>query len=506
MAVRTNPYNNPEIGQGFSNLAGLFAPPSGAEASGWAVANAKNAEAKRLADLFSYAQAPGYNQGQADRMGVAAGLYAPSSSFYAVDATNSTSRANNAADNTRALGVAQLQDRGETQRTLLAPVQAGATRFVGPGLADQFGIPETQVGTVALAPGERAFTADGGSFAGVPKPLTESEAKGAAFSGLTVDEQRALALSDAPVEQVAGPNGEPQFARRSDAVGQQAYVNKGAQARPSNGIAVLPGGGGRVPAIQDPSTGRWKNSQTGADLPEGIQIFDIPKPQGTASDVGLPQPTVANTTDANRQRAEVTRSLATLDLYEGIIDNNPGVIGLAGVIRGTAQNAGATIADLTKSFGDKAPRIAEAANEVRAGLQQVAPALFDPAIPEAEFLQGTLAYSLARSENPSGEVSARAYNSALERIRGGGLLANSQSAKAAINTHRKVLQGQLTGIGALQNPSTARTDTGLQSAGDAGAPPTATPAPVRVSTPDEARRLPSGTPIMLPDGSTGVVP
>lgn len=31
-------------------------------------------------------------------------------------------------------------------------------------------------------------------------------------------------------------------------------------------------------------------------------------------------------------------------------------------------------------------------------------------------------------------------------------------------------------------------------------------APIKVSTPDEARKLPSGTPIELPDGSTGVVP
>lgn len=43
-----------------------------------------------------------------------------------------------------------------------------------------------------------------------------------------------------------------------------------------------------------------------------------------------------------------------------------------------------------------------------------------------------------------------------------------------------------------------------QPLGLAGAQPP--PAPVRVNTPDEARRLPSGTPIILPDGTMGRVP
>ncbi len=37
-------------------------------------------------------------------------------------------------------------------------------------------------------------------------------------------------------------------------------------------------------------------------------------------------------------------------------------------------------------------------------------------------------------------------------------------------------------------------------------PPTTSRAPVRVRTPEEARRLPRGTPILLPDGTEGVVP
>jgi hypothetical protein len=44
--------------------------------------------------------------------------------------------------------------------------------------------------------------------------------------------------------------------------------------------------------------------------------------------------------------------------------------------------------------------------------------------------------------------------------------------------------------------------------GDApvGEVPAAGATPVKVASPDEARKLPKGTPIILPDGSPGVVP
>lgn len=42
--------------------------------------------------------------------------------------------------------------------------------------------------------------------------------------------------------------------------------------------------------------------------------------------------------------------------------------------------------------------------------------------------------------------------------------------------------------------------------GDAASGPSAAAAPVKVSSPDEARKLPSGTKIILPDGRTGTVP
>ena len=92
---------------------------------------------------------------------------------------------------------------------------------------------------------------------------------------------------DAPV-MVAGPDG-PVFENPGAAIGKPAYVNPGTQSKPTNGVAQLKNGT-VVPAVQG-ADGVWKHAQTGEVLPADIQIFDTPKPQGTAGDVGLGKPT-----------------------------------------------------------------------------------------------------------------------------------------------------------------------------------------------------------------------
>lgn len=472
-------FNDPSLGQAFSNLANVFAPPSGSDLAGYAAAKQKREEAARLAELFNYAKDPNYDQAQADRMGVLGGLYAPTQSYHAVgvhdatarrgqDVTASTSRANNAADNARALEAARLANTTDITQSLLAPVGEGATRFVPPSIADMFGLPGTQVGNVAAAPGERIVTPDGREIMGAPKPLSETELKAQILGTLPAKEQRAAALNGVDVQNVVGENGVPEIVFRPDSVGRQPYFNKGAEAKPQNAVALMPDGRTRVPALQGPD-GRWVHAQTGQALPEGIQIFDLPKATGSASDVGL-APTTANQTGANNQEAEVSRTLNLLDVYEHALDNNPGALGLAGLIRGTAQNAVATATDFAQAFGGTAPEVQAAADNLRAGLEGVAPELFDTSIPEIAFLQGTLAYSLARTENPSGEVSRQAYERALERVRGGGMLANTQSAKAAVGALRKVVNSQLEAIRTLRAPGTGRTDTNYNPPADAAAP------------------------------------
>lgn len=471
MPVQTNRYyNDPALGAAFSNLAGMFAPPSGADLSGYATAAAKKEEAARLAELFNYAKDPAVQQDVFDRLGQATGQWTPAQGYYGVNVGAQTSRANNAADNQRALQTNAADNERALRAAAMENQRSAITSLYGSLAPGEIApaVPADIAGLVGL-PGidQRA---------GAPKPLTESEFKAQQQQRLLesgqLNDQMLLDTilgAETPVQAV-GPNGEPMFMSPGEAVrtGAPAYVNKGAQAKPQNAVALMPDRKTRVPAIQGPD-GKWVHAQTGQQLPEGIEIFDLPKAEGSAADVGF-APTTANQTSANNQEAEVTRALSTLDLYENLISNNPGSIGLVGLIRGTAQNTAATLQDLAASFGKSAPELEAAANTIREDLAGVAPEFFDPSIQQAEFLQGALAYGLARTENPSGEVSRQAFERALERVRGGGLLANQQSAKAALGAYRSVLQSQLDAIRTLRAPGTGRTDTNYQPPAGGGGP------------------------------------
>jgi hypothetical protein len=229
MPIRTSGYyNNPQFAQAANNLMQLFKPPSGTDAAGWAVAKAKNAQAQRLSDFYNYLKDPNFNQQQFDRMGVAAGAFHPDQSYYSVDEGNATtrrgqdvaaatSRTNNAADNARAIDVAQMGDL----KDLYGPLSPGQVRPEVPAeIAGRFGQPSAPIAAVA----------------GAPKPQSEDELKAAILAGLPQDVQRAVAIGSTPVESVQTPTG-PKIAYRSDAVGQTPYEKAG------NGLSVtLPDG------------------------------------------------------------------------------------------------------------------------------------------------------------------------------------------------------------------------------------------------------------------------
>lgn len=525
MPIKSNRfYNDPSIGAAFENLAAAFAPPSGADAAGWAAANAKNAEAARLAEAFNYAKDPNYSQAMADRLGVLGGLYAPSQSFYSVDQANATTRRGQDVSSRTALAANELDNvtarRGQdlTAQTALTANEADNARAIRQTQLTALGGMFDPVAEGAVRPeipGNIAgmFGVDGpiAPVEGRQKPMTSDEVIGMALQAMPTEQvnqiardklaptdsqvqgqqRRALVdngdlttqdlvntiMGSVPVENVVGPDGQPVVVSRADAIGQRPFINPGATAKPDLENWVGPNGQGGGTAIYDNAAGQWKDTSTGQPLPAGSRTYKG-QLQGNSSETGL-GPTVANTTDANGQEAEITRTLGALDVYENLINENPGSIGLAGFVRGTAQNLGATATDLVGSFGKSVPEIEQAASEFRAGLSAVAPEIFDPAIPQAQFLQSTLAYALVRSENPSGEVSRQAYLDALQRVQGGGMLANSQSAKAAIGAQRQLLQNQLSGIRTLRNPGTGRTDTRFMQ--PPGAPAAPAPPPSGVS-------------------------
>ena len=131
--VANRHYNDPNMARIAQNLSGLFGPPSASDLAGYAKANALREKAARDAQLFEMARtADSFDQVTFDRMNIANGGYNPSQSYYSVDQGNATqrygydtqaatSRANNAADNDRAMMQAILGQATD-------PVAQGAVR------------------------------------------------------------------------------------------------------------------------------------------------------------------------------------------------------------------------------------------------------------------------------------------------------------------------------------------------------------------------------------------
>jgi hypothetical protein len=477
MASRNNPYaRDPALAKAFDNIAGMFAPPSGADAAGWANAAAKKAEAQRMAELYSYAQDPAFDRGAFERRAVAGGLYTPDKSYYSVDQGNLTTRRGQDVSANTSVGNNIRDNSTKAFATRYGALNEGQILPAMPGsVASMYGLPEQGVvaGAFKLGQGQDAVLPEGQRVEGPAKPLSESEMRAAIIGRQPDQVQTDFALGGQAPVVALGPDGKtPVYASPGAAARMQmpaAAAPSGTPVRRSEGVALI--AGKQVPVTRAPDGLEWQLPD-GTPLPPDARVMDLPKATGSNAELGLP--TTANTTASNNRAAEITGALGALDLYENLINKNPGSIGLAGMIRGTAQNLGATMQDLTAAFGAKAPQLAEAAQSLQSGMKGVAPDFFDPAIPEADFLQGTLAYALARTENPSGEVSRQAFDRALDRVRGGGLLANTAAARAAIGANRKVLQTQLQSVQTLRGQQPARTDPGYQ---EPAAPPAAMPQP-----------------------------
>lgn len=261
MAIRRNGlYDDSALKQAFSNLADIFSPPSGADLAGYANAKATREKAARLTELYDYARNPGYDQTTADRMGVLGGLYAPNQSYHAVDQNDATtrrgqdinaqtSRANNTADNARAIETNTADNQRAFAQTRYGAVSKDALLPALPqSVADMYNIPSSDVvqGNISLAPGETVVTPTGQQLAGTPKPLSDAEVKGAILQQLPASDQRSVAMQGVPVEQILDPTtNKPRFATRQDAVstGAEPFI----KATPSE-LSTLQAERDRLPA------------------------------------------------------------------------------------------------------------------------------------------------------------------------------------------------------------------------------------------------------------------
>lgn len=417
MAIGSSGYfNNPQFAQAASNLASLFAPPSGSDAAGWATANAKKEEASRLAQLFTMAQQEQFNQQQFDRMGAAAGQWTPNQSYYAVDQGNAvtlrgqdvtaaTSRANNAADNQRSM-----------LGTLYQPLNQGQVRPELPGsIAGQYGLPNVTVPQTA----------------GAPKPLSETEFNAAILGTMAPELQQAAAFGSTPVETVQTPEG-PKIATRLDAVGQTPFINKGAEAKPDVVNYRTPDGVVGT-AVYDAARG-LVDTQNGAPLPPGSQTFKS-QAQGAIGDV-LGKVT---TNQVEGQMVDIAVAKNTAVKLRDLIAASPSSQGAVGWLRGTAQNLVQTGGELGQYFGGGVNDVQQAianglADEDLAGS-------FDPNIPAIEMMANLLAFQYAKTT--TGE---RLSNEMLRQTRAAlgldGLTANQASSLARLNQAISLIEDQ----------------------------------------------------------------
>lgn len=435
-------YNDPNIAQAASNIAGLFKPPSAQEvyASGKAQREAKDFAARQaaiaryraqgsgLADLFDIdptatinnygdlnlaqaAAAPGATPGGLANLQIGAGKSyrdtAPGVSFMEGQAN-----ARNAADNQRAVAVELIGPLGKDQyRPDAAPIASLfglPTAVAGP----QFGIQERDPGKDYALPGGGVISA-------------------------RVDNQ------NKPMNVViTGPNGQTRTAITRD--------------------------------FQTDVTGRPLLS----DGDTVTQMFGS-QVQGGLSDVTAP--TKANLTEANKRAAELNKTIGLLDRYEQII-SNPGTIGLVGNVRSTMQNLVQTGNEVGMLLGSEGGDIVrEIQDAARRGAETVGVQNFDPNLDAAQFARNLLAYRLAQAENPNGEVGVKAFERANQTL-GDNWLANQASTKARLGEFRQSLLGELRAYDTLQGrlgaPSPGQIAGSASASGPAQAPP-ASPGRVR---------------------------
>lgn len=423
-SIRRNQYRtDPALAQATKNIAELFAPPSGSDASGWANAQATREKAQRLAELYANPTGPNF-----DRQNIAVGNYAPTQSFYAQDQNTATTR--------RGQDVTAETSRYNTDATTGASIFNNQNTVRGNAISSLYGAlnpgqlrPEVPADVAATIGLPTAIT----PAQGLPKPLSMDEVRAAALGQLPVPVQQGLVLAGPGTENVVR-EGVPTVESKAGAIGQPAYINPGAQAKPTNGLGLLKDGT-RVPAIQTPD-GKWSHAQTGQPLPPDVQIFDTPKPTGADDQIGLGK---AASNDSEKQLLDIAVAKDTAVKLRDLIASAPASQGIVGALRGTAQNLIQSGNEVGNYFGG---RLGDVNKAIQAGAADAGVAgAFDPNIPAIEMMSNLLAFQYAKTttgERLSNEM-LRASKTALGLD---GLDANQQNSMARINQAIKAIEAQ----------------------------------------------------------------
>ena len=304
--------------------------------AGYASAKAKKEEAARLAAQFDYARSPdGFNKDVFDRMLASTGAQAIKDGYYGVDMGAETARRGQdleSADrryNTDVtartnLDQTRLNNTKDVTTSMLAPVAQGATRFVPGSIAEMFGVPEQQVGTVNVGQDAKVVTPDGRTIVGQPKPLGETEWRAAQNerlrqSGKLSDDMLLNAvLGDKAPVQAVGPGGKPQYMSPGAAVrsGAEPY-NPSADKSLVEGTTVI--NGKSVQVFRKPNDSNYYTAD-GKPVPPDVQVYDKAKPTGTNEQLGM-KPTEFTQKNAMfyNRAASATANLTRLQTDKGYV-------------------------------------------------------------------------------------------------------------------------------------------------------------------------------------------
>lgn len=406
-------FNDPNIAVGLSNLAAAFAPPSPEE-----YLLAEQVKGERLTNQ-ARGDMYGLAGGDFDKLGIVANLFDPTGSFYAVNTADATARrgqditAQTAITNNRTDNVFDLAQAYATQPLTFGEAMAG--------LPPEF----------AAAIGTPVLPATSGMAAGAPKPApTLAEAQGALFNQgaemLTDDQIAAYAFGDTPVTNIVTADG-PRVATTLGAIGQEPLVNQGGKAAADLLNYVTPDGR-EGSAVFDPNTQELKDAATGAPLPPGSTTFKLQGGDKNAV-VGA---TTSNMTEGNEIVALADYGLGRTAKFRALLEANPGVLGIPGMVRGYAQDIAAAANEMGAAYGtiDGVDEIYTLAERVGANGN------YDPAIAQAMAYALEMAYLQAKMQDPGGEVNVRELEQ-LVGIYDGGIAGN-----AKVLANLDVLDGQ----------------------------------------------------------------
>lgn len=471
MSIRANRFNDPALGAAFDSIASIFAPPSAGDMAGYATAKAKKEEAARAAAMFDYARDPNYSRDMAERMAFGTGLVNGTNGYYAQDQNNATTQRgqdisartaiqnneldnttarygvdrtydattrgqdvsartaiqNNELDNTTArYGVDRTYDattRGQdvTANTALATNAADNQRSFAETM---FGTPLSQGQVMRPVPAGVAgmFGMDPiGAAAGAPKPMSETEVLGQERlalqnSGmLTPDMQLESILGEQTPVKTVGPDGRPVFSTPGAAArtGAPAYTDPGSMAA-KDLLSYQTPDGRTGSAVFNPTDGTLTDEATGERLPAGTRTMKL---QGEDADK-MAGATTANITRGNAVIAEADYGSARAAEFRSMVQNNPGILGVPGMLRGIAQDAVTAASDLAQAGILSNPEGLEAVKQAAA--QSVgASGERDPNIVKAKVMAVEMAYLQAKMQDPGGEVNVREFERLLNLYNGG---------------------------------------------------------------------------------------